>query len=418
MVGRSMNALLAEFRLGWARATRGPLLVALLIALLFCLVVLPGADEGGLVRTGYGLVLVWSILLVVALWAGGSAYALDRERHRLTLTLTKPVRAWTLWWGRFIGTLTPFAVAVLGIAVMLLFRPLPEGRSVLSPVLPSLEPSAQQELARLRLLHRVPENVSEKRLLQAVEEELLQRSTELQSQASLTYSFRPNVPSPCGGTFRLSGAPFLGARDSLALILTFASGDETYTVRPENLRDTGLSLTLPPHFIKPELPVTVTLRRTDTANAASVFFRERTDLALLLPGITPFANLCAFCLILFIVLAMAVALGTMLGCYFSLPVTLFTGTLALIAMTAATLAPGTSVMEETATLWARISIFISHFLAAPFEQLIAANPFHALLEGEAIQVKTLQSLTCYALLPWLLINALLGICSAVKDETT
>ena len=83
MVGREagVSLLWPELTLGWRRAARGPLLVALAAVLAFCLLALPGRADAGLVRTGYGVVLAWMVLIVSALWCGGTAYALDRERH-------------------------------------------------------------------------------------------------------------------------------------------------------------------------------------------------------------------------------------------------------------------------------------------------------------------------------------------------
>ena len=57
-----MNALLPELALGWRRAVRGPSLPALLATLALCLLFLPGRDDPGLVRTGYGVVLAWMLL--------------------------------------------------------------------------------------------------------------------------------------------------------------------------------------------------------------------------------------------------------------------------------------------------------------------------------------------------------------------
>lgn len=419
---RALRQLRAEVTLGWRRAVRGPMPWAMVTVLALCLLALPGRDDPGLVRTGYGLTLAWAFLLVCALWCGGTAYALDRERHRLTLAFTKPLGRLTLWWGRFLGTLAPFAGAVAVLWGALAFRALPPGRTVQAPELPNLDLMAKAELSRLRLLNRVPAGVSETRLFRAVRDDLAGRHTELRTDEPRVYHF-VGPPSPRGTeggdlpvTFRLSGAPFLGAKDALMLEVEAASGSRRATLRPKALRDTGFVLPLPPGLIHPGKPVEVSLRRKDANGAASVLYRERADLALLFPGQSALANLTAFCAVLLLTLALAVALGTALGCGFSLPVTLFTGTLAVLATVSATLSPDTTVADETANLWARVSAAVSWGIASPFRGLVALNPLHCLFEGEAILPQTVLGLFLKLGLPWISLCSLAALLSPVRDE--
>lgn len=410
-----MNALLPELALGWRRAVRGPSLPALLATLALCLLFLPGRDDPGLVRTGYGVVLAWMLLLVSALWIGGGAYALDRDRRRLALTLTKPVRRWALWWGRLGGVLAPFAVAVAALWGCLALRPIPEGRAVAAPILPSLDGAAREELARLRAEGRVPPGVPERRLLRAVRDHLAVAYTELRPHSPVTYRF-PASAKAGGAAFRLSGTPFLGARDALDLRVSAVCGPNTATLRPQELRDTGFTLPLPEGFLVPGQPVAVTLERRDANAAASVIYRERADLTLLLPGLPPLLNLTLFCLALFLTVAMAAALGLACGCAFSLPVTLFVGTVGLLAVTAAALSPPTTVAEEMANLWTRLSAGVSECIARPFRGLVALNPLHRLLLGEAIAPADLLRVFLTAALPWCLILSLAAPLSPLADE--
>lgn len=418
----ALRQLWAEVTLGWRRAVRGPLPWALGAVLALCLLALPGRDDPGLVRTGYGLTLAWVFLLVCALWCGGTAYALDRERRRLTLAFTKPLPRLTLWWGRFLGTLAPFAGAVALLWGALAFRALPPGRQVQGPELPSVDLMAKAELSRLRLLNRVPSGVSEARLLRAVRDDLLSRHTELRTAEPRTYRFVGPPAETQGGqgalpaAFRLSGAPFLGAKDALTLEVTAKSGDRRATWRPEGLRDTGFVSALPPGLVRPGEPVEITLLRKDANGAASVLYRERADLALLFPGQSPLANLTAFCAVLLLTLVLAVALGTALGCGFSLPVTLFVGTIAVLAATSASLSPETTVADETVNLWARVSSAVSWGVASPFRGLVALNPLRCLFEGEAILPQMVVGLFLKLGLPWVFLCSLAALLSPVRDE--
>ncbi len=422
MRGSFLRQLQAEVILGWHRAVRGALVWALVAVPVLALWVLPGQSDQDGVQTGYGMVLVWAFLLVAALWCGGTAYAFDRERHRLTLTFTKPLARWTLWWGRCLGTLAPFAVVVVLVWGLLVWRPLPAGRTVQAPQLPDINLMAQAELSRLALLKRVPEGVSQARLLRAVREDLMGRHTELRSHEARTYRFagmplgaaQTGTGSP--SAVRLSGAPFLGARDSLALEVEVACGGRRATLRPTHLLERGFELPLPNDLLQPGEAVEVVLRRLDTHEAASVLYRERTDLALLFPGQSATVNLTVFCGILLLTLALAVALGTALGCSFSLPVTLFVGTLAILSITSASLSPETTVADETVNLWARISAWVSWGLAMPFRDLVHLQPLRALLEGEAITVQILLRLWAMPGLPWMIIASIAALCSPVLDE--
>ncbi len=414
--------LFAEVSLGWRRAARGPLPWAMAAVLALCLLLLPGRSEPGRLGWGLGRFEGCAFLLVCVLWGGGTAYALDRERHRLTLAFTKPLGRWTLWWGRFLGTLVPFALAVALLWGLLAFRPLPAGRTVQRPELPSIDLMARAELSRLRLLGRVPEGVSEARLLRAVRDDLMARHTELRSAEPRTYRFAGPPAGEDGGkggmpaAFRLSGVPFLGAKDALALEVEVAGGGRRATLRPEVLRDTGFSLSLPAGFVRPGEPVEIILRRLDANGAASVLYRERADLALLFPGQSSLANLTAFCAVLLLTLALAVALGTALGCGFSLPVTLFVGTLAALAVASASLSPETTVADETANLWARVSAAVSWAVAAPFRDLVALNPLRCLFEGEAIAPRAVLRLFLLMGLPWVALCSLAALISPVRDE--
>ena len=418
--GGPVRQLFAEGVLGWRRAMRGALPWAVTVVLALCLWVLPGRSDPESVRTGYGLMLAWAFLLICALWSGGTAYALDRERHRLTLAFTKPIHRVTLWWGRCLGTWAPFALAVTMIWGMVAPRPLPAGRTVQRPELPSLDLMAQAELSRLRVLGRVPQGVSEARLLRAVRDDLQGRHTELRHDAPRTYHFR----GPAAGAFdaampaafRLSGVPFLGAKDALSLEVEAVSGDRKVTLRPEALKDSGFLLPLPAGFVRPGEAVAVTLKRLDDNGAASVLYREREDLALLFPGQSALANLTAFCAVVLLTLFLAVALGTALGCSFSLPVTLFVGTLAVLAMASASLSPETTVADETANLWARVSASVSWGVAAPFRGLVALNPMRCLFDGEAITLRAVFGLALWLGVPWAFLCSLAAVFSPVRDE--
>ena len=419
MMRALLHALIGEVSLGWRRALRGILPWALTALLGGCLIAFPWSDGPERVHLTYGLILVWTALLITALWSGGTAYALDRERHRLTLTFTKPLRRLTLWWGRFIGTLAPFAAATVLLWLCLAPRALPEGRTPQGPELPSLDAMARAELLRLRLLRRVPPGISEARALRAVRDDLESRHTELQPASERDYTFAglPKDATSTTDALRLGGAPFLGARDALDLEVVLTCGDRTATLTPpQPLLERGFELPLPEGLLQPGESVSLILRRKDNNGAGSVLYRERSDLHLLLPGQPALVNLTAFCTTLLLTLALAVALGTAHVCAFSLPTSLFVGTLAFLSVVSAALSPPTTVAEETANLWSKASAALSYALATPFRDLVGLSPLHGLLQGEAISFAALGKLLLRLLLPWCILCSLISVVSPVKDE--
>ncbi len=411
-----MRAFFAEMVLGWRRAIRGPTLGLMACAALLCLGLLPGVSEEASVKLGYGLAIWWTLLLVAAMWQGGTTYARDREQHLLTLNMTKPQSAWLRWWGRWLGTLPSFFALTVLTMLLLVPRTLPEGRAVLSPELPDLKRAAEEMLVRMRAAGRVPEGVAEWRLLDAVAEGIVNNPTTLTADTPQTYTFVPPGKVSAQATFRLQGNPFFGVRDAIRINVEMQSGDNTLTHEVMAPLGHGFAFTTPEGFVQPGCPLTVTLRRIDTTPMSGVIYHERRDIQLLLPGISAEANLIRFGILLFVTLAMAAALGAALGCCFSLPVTLFTGALTLLAIAAATLAPGTTVIAESLNGWAKVSAFISHGLASPFTTLVALNPLYALTEGEALPLRTMGGFILASALPWLLIASLFGALSPVKDK--
>ncbi|MBQ9694460.1 MAG: hypothetical protein IJV69_06870 [Kiritimatiellae bacterium] len=414
-----MKTLFGEIILGWYRATRGPLMAALLIAAVLTLVFLPGKSDPELIYTGYGWGLYWGLLLATSLWCGGTAYALDRERHRLTLTFSKPIHRLTLWWGRWFSVWIPFCFAIVIACGLTLFRALPEGRSVQKPHLPDLTQAAIEELARLRSLGRVPTGISEIRLLRDVYHDLETRYTELRPATPQTYRFTlpETLPHDASATFRLSGAPFLGAKEALDLAIDVSCDNLTpIRIKPEMLSDSGFSITLPQTHLIPGKTLSLTLHRLDHYDAASVIFRVYHDLDLLLPGIYPWQNLIYFALMVMLTVGLTTALGIALGCSFSLPVTLFTGVLAFLACSISIFSPTVSSIDSAASLWALIATVISESLANPFSDLAKLNPLHRLIAGEALSI-TLMLKCCLSLfVPALLLCSLCALLSSVKDE--
>lgn len=406
----------AEALLALRRCTRGAFCWTLPPLLALLLLALPGARDPGLLRTPYALGLCWALLLVCALWSGAMVYAHDRARALLDLPLSKPLRRGSLWCARFLGSLLPFGAACLLIWALVAWRPLPEGRQRLAPELPRIEQVAQTEFERFRAEGKLPQGVPQWRLMAAFREAVAARYTELVPGQPRTYRFKIPASARAGaGAFRLSGAPFLGAKESLQLAVTAHCAGQRQQRVPEVLRDHGFTLDLGADFLQPGAEATLTLDRRDAGEAASVLYREYGEVALLLPGLSPRVNLACCCVAIFATVAMALALGMTLGSLFSVPVALFTGALALLACTCATLSPSTTVADEQASRFGRLSAPVSRLIAAPFAPLVSLSPLVRLFDGLAITPRELIAFALRSLLPWLVLCALGGALRASEE---
>lgn len=414
----------AEVVLAWRRATRRLLLPALLALLVGALGGLPGRQDPGLIRTAYGTALAWCALLICALWCGAAAYARDRDRHLLTLPFTKPLSPWRLWWCRYLGNLLPFGVAVLVMGLLLLPRALPDGRLRLTPTLPDLHTLAERELDA-RIAHdTLPQEYRQlprTRLIRAIAEAIPLRYTELAAGHPKSYTFPlpATLAAPSGSppVFRLNGSPFLGNFEDLTLAITLSCGDATQTLPPQTPHARNLVVPLPPNFLRPGQPLTLTLARTDANLGASILYHEYLDLDLLLPGAPPALNLATTLLTLLATIALALALGQALGCAFSLPVSLFSGALTMLALTLATLFPTASVADEQASLWGRFAGPAAYALSRPLAELVRLNPIQRLFDGILLTPGELLHFLLTPTLPAILLCSLAARLTQTRDET-
>lgn len=415
--------LLAELGLGWRRAIRGPLVIALLGAIGLLIFGLPYRAEEAAARLGYAMSLSWTLTLVCALWCGVASYAYDRERHRMALVFTKPMGRWQLWVGRWIGTSFPFIVVMGAFYGMLLFHHFPDGDHRLQPLFPSLEMLAQQTLEDLRSegleIARVEEEqgVSEERLLQDIRRNILRRYTELPEGGSLTYAFEALPEGTKEVSFCLSGIPFMGAYNE-RMMDVYATYGSTTEQLPVTMTQRGVEARFPQTWVYDgKTPLSLQLVRKATFNEAGyIMFREREDIQLFYTGYSSGLNSFLAVMVMVGVILMAVALGCSLGSLFSLPVGVFVGTLCLLVAAIASLDITVTVTQELQSFWTMISARISHVVAGPFKGIVSLNPLMRLSEGVSIPWVDVGGFFMGTLLPWTVICSLLSLLSSLKDE--
>lgn len=415
--------LLGEVGLGWRRAVRGPLVIALVGTMAGLIFGLPYRAEASGARLGYAMSLSWTLTLVCALWCGVASYAYDRERHRMALVFTKPLRAWTLWVGRWLGTAFPFVVMMGALYGMLWGYDFPSGAHRLQPQFPSVAEVAREELQVLReqgldtLRIKEEQGVSEARLLEDIERNIVRRYTELAEGGTLTYTFAPLAPQTREVRFCLSGVPFMGAYNERMMAITATLG-EAREALPIALTARGVEASLPAGWqYDGKTPLVIEMKRVVSFHEAGyIMFREREDIQLFYAGYPPRVNMLMAVIVMTGVVLMAVALGCALGARFSLPVGVFVGTLSLLVAAIASVDVTVTVTQELQSLWTYLGARISDLVAGPFRGIVTLDPITRLLEGVSLPWREVGFFWVGTWLPWVLICSLCSLGTSVKDE--
>lgn len=427
MVGGEMirfgRQLLGEVFLGWCRATRGPLVVALIGTIAILAYVLPYNAAEPEVSLSYAMGLAWTLNLICALWCAIACYAYDRERRRMALVFTKPMSRWILWVGRWLGTSIPFVFILTVFYLMIFPYDFREGRHRLAPNLPSIDELAYKELDYYRKqglnIQKVEKEhgISEARLLKDIRNNIQRRYTELTQEEPLTYTFNALPNDVEHASFCLSGTPFMGAYNDQMMEIQLIQGSQQVML-PMKLTMNGLEAHFPQSWKYDKAkPITIKLFRKQSFDEVGyIMFRERLDIQLFYSGYPPKLNLFASIFVMALVVLMASALGCALGALFSLPVGVFVGTLCLIIAGIASMGIQVTVTEEIKSVWTMISARISDVVAGPFKGVVELNPLMRLFSGIAISWREILIFSLWTFFPWTLICSFFSLVSSVKDE--
>ncbi len=123
----SLTRIAAVVRLTLRDAVRSRVVVSLLAALLLLLVGLPLLVQGDGTPAGrlrilleYALAAVVGLLSATTLWAGCASMAVELQDRRLFIVLTKSVRRWEVWFGKWLGIVVLDAVALLAAGLIVI----------------------------------------------------------------------------------------------------------------------------------------------------------------------------------------------------------------------------------------------------------------------------------------------------------
>jgi len=384
----------------------------------------------------YPTAILFAVLLLGTLWLSAGLVSLEVSNRQLQSVAVKPVSAFHIWFGKWLGTVaiggSLVAVATLGLLLsvniiaqnyaesaedhVILQEEILVGRRAIAPELPA-DLAERVEHLRVALVAegRTPEPVQMDRVLQELKArhaivgpgataswtfQLPPHSQRSQDRLSLRYHFRcdPTERVPISGTWTLT-----------------AEGCAPVQLAVADVLDGVHHLSLPDSFRPGSSAITVSFNHETEDEAPYLFFDADMPVALMVHESGFSMNLVRGMLAMVGFLAAVAAVGLSAGTVFSFPVALFTGGALIFALT---LAAGFSEEpvghshgpERTAGVITRIAepvlLAIKHATANVVDNIPVASL------GDGILFSWRQTGECIMLLLFLL-PAVLGALSAV-----
>ena len=306
----------------------------------------------------YPTAMLFAVLVIGTLWLSAGLVSLEISNRQLQSVAVKPVRAFDIWLGKWLGVVAMsgclVAAATLGLLlsinrttqryagspedVAVLQEEILVGRRMITPELP-VELAESAERLRLTLVAegRTPEPAHMNRVLQEMKARraIVAPGTtiswtlklpanslrrESREKRSLRYQFRcdPGERVPISGSWTLS-----------------AEGCAPVEFTVTDVLDGTHHLAIPDSFQPDSDTVTATFARETGADAPYLFFDAHTPVVLLVHESGFAMNLARGMLAIIGFLAAVAAIGLSVGTVFSFPVALFTGGALLFALTLA-----------------------------------------------------------------------------------
>lgn len=342
-----MRQIAAIALLALRNALRSRVILVLFALLLAAGFLLPltirsdGTPEGLIrIHLAYTLGIATFLLTLATLWAGCAAISQEADDKTLQLLLVKPVPRLRIWLGKWIALLLLNALllalvgALAAATLHVQLRRVPFDPSALADArqatlasletlrapLPDIEADVRAEYETLRARRALPENMSEKTILDSLRRTRLARLYSIPPRAVRAWTFGPVTghPQPLLVQFKCdSSVP--GAADLRATLELQIDGTK---IAREIRTMPGTPQTLIFHEIPPASSVTATFRNQGPLDA-TLFFDPANGLVLRRPAGTFAGNYLRALAHLYLRLALFAAIGTTLGTLFSMPVATF-----------------------------------------------------------------------------------------------
>ena len=347
------RAVLAIARLTLREALRSR--IVLLFGLLLAAVVvgLPAILKGdgtpvGLVRMtlGYTLGTAFGLIVLATLWTGCALVSGDIATRTLELTRVKPVPAWRLWLGKWLGLLlldllflagvyaaTGFSVYRRMLQAPAATASLQTARQAVKPKLPALDRQIEEVFSRIGGA-ALPAR-EQRDLRRRLRRELPFQPAALDRGQQWNWHFSldtpPNPRRPLWLRFQFDTDAYTRAIVKAECRLTGAPGGGHVDFQLDDFSTRRFEVPLDAALFGGDTRFTLTMRHVGDASTGPLMLQPRQGLDILVPRLPLARNLLRAAAMHFTLLALVAAIGLSLGALFSLPVAAFSATGILLA---------------------------------------------------------------------------------------
>jgi len=441
----SLRKIFGILILALRAALRTKTVFALLLLIASCVLLLPVVIKGDGSPQGdcqilllYTLGFSFGILCLSTLWAACALFASEIDNQLIQLSAVKPVRAIEFWVGKWLALLVLNAIILFGVYsavyLQLKWKQRQPGwrenvqlvsRSVVHPLLPTLEEEAHATYAELARQKALPRELSKAQILRILTSKAHERYTVVNPGESVAWQFplRRPVAATEPITVRIRFDTELSTRTHVMGMCEISSGilqAKTLQVPVDDFSLDEIEFDLSGNaFGVTHTLSTLNLRFThtgDPAKSAAVMLRFRKDVAVLTPGGSFEANLFRSALVHWSVLALLAAFGLTLSACFSLPVAVFTSTILMLLVMIGTSVTETVSVEDENEWLKRPGIVVSRGVSAVAQHALRIDPLEAIVNGERIENSSLREVMLWNSLLTPAGFALLGILILKRRE--
>jgi len=298
----------------------------------------------------YTLTFCAGVLGLATLWASCAAFGAEIDSKRIELTAVKPVPAFVLWIGRWLGILAMDAAllllvmagirAQLGCAWTETGNPALLSRAVVRPVMRNPDAEARETLENLRRAHQLSEAISETTALRKIRKGIPNRYSIIHPGETAAWTFVMDHPLNPDGRFWLrlrfdSGNLAMPVVQGVCRLRK--AGDQTWPVEIAVDDSTRNELNFPVSSVQLAGAKMLELVFVHQAkpDAPALLIQSRRGVSILTPEGSFTGNLARVLVVYLGILAVLAALGLTLGACFSFPVAAFAATAIVLTILAA-----------------------------------------------------------------------------------
>lgn len=360
---RKVLAIASVFVMSMVRSKLFATLALILVALATGLPLIVKSDGTAVgwakIAVYYNLGATTVVLSIVSLWAACGAIAREIDGKQIQMVICKPVNAFQVWFGKWMGLLFLNIVMLTiagSITCLLLYSHLAKpgmsvnpgdnpfsevltGRRVILPRQPDVETEVQQRLKHLLAQTNLPPEMTVNDLGLEIRNRILAEKSVVPIGRSREWiidmpRYRtvpcPDAQPPDGPVVPAVALKFsFGSayRDAPAIkcawTIVSADGEKLVETAMTTHMEGETIVPLPAKLLAAKGPLTVVFRNDERGNSSTVVFDTRRGVALLVRESSFGSNLFRGLVIIFCQLAMLSALGLAVSSMFSLPVASF-----------------------------------------------------------------------------------------------